>query len=61
MPSSIISAKLSQTKVSHLLFPTPISGPLLSAIRIPRVWLLPGSPNGSLPSLTSLKEAEQTL
>lgn len=61
MPSPISSAELSQTKVSHLLFPTPTSGPVLSVIRFPHVWLLPGSPNGSLTSSTRLKEAEETL
>lgn len=61
MPSPISSAELSQTKVSHLLFPTPTSGSVLSAIRFPHVWLLPGSPNGSLTSSTRLKEAEETL
>lgn len=61
MPSPISSAELSQTKVSHLLFPAPTSEPVLSVIRIPRVWLLLGSPNGFLPSPISLKEAEKTL
>lgn len=61
MPSPISSAELSQTKVSHLPFPTPTSGPTLSAVRIPSVWLLPGSPNGSLTSPARLKEAEKTL
>lgn len=61
MPSPISSADLSQTKVSDLPFPTPVSGPACSIVRISCVWLLSGSPNGSLSSHISLKEAEKTL